>query len=150
MEILQTLVQVSTEITSTLRLDRVLQSVVNSPQAVIPYERCAIALDIRGRMHLRAVSGMASIPAGDVTVDRLRRLIEWLADIALPIHIAQHDEDLEHSDPIVRERFREYFAESGYRGFYAVPLADDQGPPGHPVLRKQRSRFPQLRAFRDD
>jgi RND family efflux transporter MFP subunit len=127
-EILQTLVQVSTEITSTLRLDRVLQSVVNSPQRVIPYERCAIALDIRGRMQLSAVSGMANIPAGDVTVGRLRRLLEWLADVNLPLRVKrQEGNTIEHPEPIVRERFREYFAESGYGGFYAVPLADDQG-----------------------
>jgi len=41
LEILEALVKVSSEITSTLRLDRLLQIIVNSPQNVLPYELCA-------------------------------------------------------------------------------------------------------------
>jgi len=44
--ILEALVRVSSEITSTLRLDRLLQIIVNSPQNVLPYELCAIAWTI--------------------------------------------------------------------------------------------------------
>ena len=44
-EILETLNTVSHEITSTLNLERMLQTIVNAPQAVIPYERAAIALE---------------------------------------------------------------------------------------------------------
>ncbi len=60
-EILETLNNVSHEITSTLNLERMLQTIVNAPQAVIPYERAAIALDQRGRLKLSAVSGLAQI-----------------------------------------------------------------------------------------
>ncbi len=42
-EILETLVTVSHEITSTLNLERMLQTIVDAPQAVIPYQRAAIA-----------------------------------------------------------------------------------------------------------
>ncbi len=66
LEILQALVQVSSEITSTLRLERLLQIIVNSPQSVLPFERCSIALDNRGRLQLKAVSGMANIPGGRI------------------------------------------------------------------------------------
>lgn len=65
LEILKTLVHVSSEITSTLRLDRLLQIIVNSPQNVLPYERCSIGLDHRGRLQLKAVSGMSALPLGD-------------------------------------------------------------------------------------
>ena len=64
--------RVSSEITSTLRLDRLLQIIVNSPQNVLPYELCAIALDNRGHLQLKAVSGMASLPLGDAQVERLQ------------------------------------------------------------------------------
>ena len=53
-EILETLVKVSAEITSTLDLDRVLDAIVTGPGAVIPYERAAIALEDRGRLKVRA------------------------------------------------------------------------------------------------
>jgi GAF domain-containing protein len=79
LEILQALVQVSSEITSTLRLDRLLQIIVNSPQSVLPFERCSIALDTRGRLQLKAVSGMANIPVGEFQVERLRELLQWLS-----------------------------------------------------------------------
>ena len=60
-EILETLVTVSHEITSTLNLERMLQTIVNAPHAVIPYERAAIALEQRGRFKLTAVSGLTQV-----------------------------------------------------------------------------------------
>ena len=54
-EVLETLVTVSREITSTLNLERVLQTIVNAPQALIPYERAAIALQTAGKYKLSAV-----------------------------------------------------------------------------------------------
>ena len=64
-EIMETLVRVSQEITSTLSLDRVMQAIVNTPQAVIPYERAAILLEQHGKPRLSAVSGQTEINRGD-------------------------------------------------------------------------------------
>src|SRR5437870_6252134 len=74
-EILETLVKVSQEITSTLNLERVLQAVVNGPQAVIPYERAAIALEQHGRLNLKAISGMPVVNPGDPDISRLNDLL---------------------------------------------------------------------------
>ena len=79
LEILEALVHVSSEITSTLRLDRLLQIIVNSPQNVLPYELCAIALDYRGRLQLKAISGMANLPMGDIAVERAGDLVRYLS-----------------------------------------------------------------------
>lgn len=127
LEILEALVHVSSEITSTLRLDRLLQIIVNSPQSVLPFERCAIALDQRGRLQLKAVSGMASIPAGDATVEQLRGLLTWLSNRDETLLVRQHSEDPEHAEAGVREYLKKYFEESGIRAIYALPLSDDQG-----------------------
>ncbi len=99
LEILQALVQVSSEITSTLRLERLLQIIVNSPQSVLPFERCSIALDNRGRLQLKAVSGMADIPAGEVQVERLRELLQWLSTYDRQLLIRQHEEEPETEEP---------------------------------------------------
>ena len=40
-----------------------LQTIVNAPQAVIPYERAAIALEQRGRFKLSAVTGVTQLNA---------------------------------------------------------------------------------------
>jgi GAF domain-containing protein len=130
LEILQALVQVSSEITSTLRLDRLLQIIVNSPQSVLPFERCSIALDNRGRLQLKAVSGMANIPVGEFQVERLRELVQWLSSYDRQLLIRQHEEEPETEDARVRAAIGKHFEASGYRALFALPLSDDQGRVG--------------------
>jgi len=128
LEILEALVRVSSEITSTLRLDRLLQIIANSPQNVLPYELCAIALDHRGRLELKAVSGMASLPLGDVQVERIKELLRWLSAQTDILHLRQHEESERSADlpaPVVH-----HFEETGYRALYSLPLTDDQGRVG--------------------
>jgi len=129
-EILETLVKVSTEITSTLNLDRVLHAVVTMPSAVVGYERAAIALEERGKLRLRAVSGMDEVQAGDPDVERLRELLDWVSISSGPLHISQHENEINADREETRAKFERYFAESGMRGFYALPLADDEGRVG--------------------
>src|SRR6202789_2367738 len=130
LEILEALVHVSSEITSTLRLDRLLQIIVNSPQSVLPCERCSIALDNRGRLQLKAVSGMANIPAGDLQLEHLRELLQWLSTYDRQLLIRQHEQEPETEDAQVRTAIGKHFESSGYRALFALPLADDQGRVG--------------------
>jgi RND family efflux transporter MFP subunit len=128
LEILQALVHVSAEITSTLRLDRLLKIIVNSPQNVLPYERCSIALDHRGTLQLKAVSGMANIPMGDALVDRLLELVRWLSPQSSTFHLrctGDATQDSELPDEVAR-----HFEATGYGALYSLPLADDQGRVG--------------------
>jgi RND family efflux transporter MFP subunit len=127
LEILKALVRVSGEITSTLRLDRLLGIIVNSPQNVLPYERCSIALDQRGKLQLKAVSGLATLPLGDFTVEQLNRLMRWLSNESELVYLRQAESE-EPSD--LPAPVAEYFAATGYRALYAIPLVDDQGRVG--------------------
>jgi transcriptional regulator with GAF, ATPase, and Fis domain/multidrug resistance efflux pump len=127
LEILEALVRVSSEITSTLRLDRLLQIIVNSPQNVLPYEVSAIALDNRGRLQLKAISGMASLPMGDAQVDRLQDLIRWLSSQEGALRLSLHEDE---PDPEMPSAVTQYFEQTGYRGLFSLPLADDQGRVG--------------------
>ena len=130
LEILEALVRVSSEITSTLRLDRLLQLIVNSPQGVLPFETCAIALDSRGRLQLKAVSGMASLPMGDAQVERLQELLRWLSSEPSSLHLKQTEESGEEGKPDLPAAVLRHFEETGYRGLYSLPLTDDQGRVG--------------------
>ncbi len=130
LEILKALVHVSTEITSTLRLDRLLGIIVNSPQHVLPYERCAIALDHRGKLQLKAVSGMAALPLGDITVERLNQLARWLSEQTELVHLRRLENENERKQEDLPAPVAEYFAATGFRALYAIPLADDQGRVG--------------------
>ncbi len=129
-EILETLVKVSAEITSTLDLDRVLDAIVTGPGAVIPYERAAIALEERGRLKLRAVTGIIRINPQDPNVVRLQDLLEWASLSKEEVSFSQHGDQFEDPRPETQAKLGKYFSETGMRGFYAVPLADDDGRVG--------------------
>jgi GAF domain-containing protein len=130
LEILEALVRVSSEITSTLRLDRLLQIIVNSPQNVLPFELCAIALDNRGRLQLKAISGMSSLPFGDARVEQLHELIRWISPYDDTQHIRQRNESADDPQQELPLEVVSHFAATGYCALYSLPLVDDQGRVG--------------------
>ena len=129
-EILEALVKVSAEITSTLDLDRVLDAIVTGPGAVIPYERAAIALEERGRLKVRAITGIVRINPQDPNVVRLQELLEWASLSNDAVSFAQHGDEFQDPRQETQAKLGKYFSETGMRGFYAVPLADDDGRVG--------------------
>jgi RND family efflux transporter MFP subunit len=129
-EILETLNTVSHEITSTLNLERMLQTIVNAPQAVIPYERAAIMLAQGGRFKLSAVTGMTQVNADSPEIAPLNEILQWAAMSEETIHVGQHGEQIDSDREETRAKFKKYFADSGMRGFYARPLNDDTGRVG--------------------
>lgn len=129
-EILETLVTVSHEITSTLNLERMLQTIVNAPQAVIPYERAAIALEQRGRFKLSAVTGLTQVNADAPDIAPLNGILQWAALAEEIVNVRQHGDEIDSDREETRAKFKQYFAESGMRGFYALPLNDDTGRVG--------------------
>lgn len=76
-EILETLVHVSREITSTLNLEHVLQTIVNAPQAVIPYDRAGIALEQHGKYRLSAVTGVTELDPESTELAPLNEVLRW-------------------------------------------------------------------------
>lgn len=129
-EVLETLVTVSHEITSTLNLERMLQTVVNAPQAVIPYERAAVALEHHGKYKLNAVTGVAQLDSGAPEIAPLNNILRWALLAEEVIHVKQHGDEISDPRPETQAKFRAYFEETGMRGFYATPLSDDTGRVG--------------------
>ena len=129
-EILETLNTVSHEITSTLNLERMLQTIVNAPQAVIPYERAAIMLEHNGRFKLSAVTGLTQVNTDAPDVAPLNEILQWAALSEEVIHVRQRGEEIDSDREETRAKFKKYFADSGMRGFYARPLNDDTGRVG--------------------
>ena len=129
-EVLETLVTVSHEITSTLNLERMLQTIVNAPQAVIPYERAAIALEQRGKFKLSAVTGLTQVNADAPDIAPLNGILQWAALAEEVVNVRQHGEEITSDREETRAKFKHYFQASGMRGFYALPLNDDSGRVG--------------------
>jgi len=126
-EILEALVKTSAEITSTLDLDRVLQAIVNGPSAVVVYERAAIALDQRGGVELKAVSGTTQLNVDDPQYRALREILPWGAILSEPLLVTQRGEEIDSDREETRAKFRDYFAQTGMRGCYLMPLVDEEG-----------------------
>ena len=129
-EILEALVKTSGEITSTLDLDRVLQAIVNGPASVVSYERACIALDQRGAIQLKAVSGGTQLNADDPQYRGLREILQWAAILNQPMLVTQHGEEINSDREETRAKFREYFAETGMRSCHLLPLVDEEGRVG--------------------
>jgi RND family efflux transporter MFP subunit len=129
-EILEMLVTVSHEITSTLNLERVLQTIVNAPQAVIPYERAAVALEQGGKYKLSAVTGVTQVDAGAPDIAPLNDILRWALLSEEVVNVRQHGDKVDAAREETRAKFKSYFETSGMRAFYAIPLTDDTGRVG--------------------
>jgi len=129
-QILETLVAVSNEITASLNLERMLQTMVNAPQAVFPYERAALALDNRGSFKLSSVTGVNQLNVDAPEIAPLNSVLQWAALAGDVLHVRQQEEAVDAPRPETRAKFEKYFAETGMRAFYAVPLNDDTGRVG--------------------
>jgi len=129
-EILETLVTVSHEITSTLNLERVLQTIVNAPQAVIPYERAGIGLEQRGKFRLCAVTGLTQVDPDAPEFAPLNEILKWALLSEGPVHVRQHGDEIDNPREETRAKFHKYFQETGLRAFYSIPLRDDTGRVG--------------------
>lgn len=140
-EILETLVTVSHEITSTLNLERMLQTIVNAPQAVIPYDRAAIALERRGRFKLSAVTGLAQVNTDAPDIAPLNEILQWAALSEEVIHVRQVGEEVDAEREETRAKFEKYFRATGRRAFYAMPLSDDTGRVGVLSLESNDADF---------
>lgn len=128
--VLEMLVTVSREITSTLNLERVLQTIVNAPQALIPYERAAIGLQQGGKYKLAAVSGVTQLDASSPEIAPLNDILRWTLLSSEVVHIRQHGDEIDATREETRAKFKSYFETSGMRAFYAIPLHDDTGRVG--------------------
>lgn len=140
-EILETLVSISHEITSTLNLERVLQVVVNGPQRIMTYDRAAVAMERKGRLQLKAVSGMLEIVNTDPQIRLLREALEFASQYDKPLYVVARGDTVEADREETQQKFLNYFRESNVRAWYSVPLADDQGRLGVLVFESTNPDF---------
>ena len=128
---LDALLAVSREITSTLDLDRVMQTIVNATAALIPYERCGIGIFQKGRLRLGAISGAAEVNRQDPGVRRMDDLLQWVFLSGTDAAVTQTVDGAITADrPETEEKFRAIFRETGLRSFFGLLLKDEEGKLG--------------------
>src|SRR5215831_17633758 len=147
-EELDALLVVSREITATLDLDRVMQSIVNATAALIQYDRCSIAIMDRGRLRIGAISGALEIDRRSPEIQRLEELLQWVFLSGSDVNVtAGEDGKLVADRAETEEKFRAFFSESGLKAFYAAILKDEEGKLGilgfecrEPILFDEETR----------
>ncbi|HYE63980.1 MAG TPA: GAF domain-containing protein [Pyrinomonadaceae bacterium] len=138
---LQALLRTSREITSSLDLDRMLTVVVNQVATIIPFDRCAIALQTKGRYEIDAIAGEAEVNSKDPRVKAWNEIINWAGQMGAELYISEQDGEIDSNRIETREKFRAHFNASGMRSFYALPLTDEEGQLGVLALESQTPRF---------
>ncbi|HEY7113043.1 MAG TPA: GAF domain-containing protein [Thermoanaerobaculia bacterium] len=130
-EELDALLAVSREITATLDLDKVMQTIVNATAALITYDRCAIGILEKGKMRLGAISGANEVDRSKPEVKRLEELLQWVFFSGQNVSVTQTPDGALTADrPETEEKFRAVFEETGLRSFHAALLADEEGKLG--------------------
>ena len=138
---LQSLLRISREITSTLDLDRILAVVVNQLAALIPLDRCAIALNNRGRFQIAAIAGESEVRQKDPKVKALSDMMDWSGQAGAEMYLSEIDGQINSDRTETREKLRAYFAENGMRSFFSTPLSDEEGVLGVLVLESKVPNF---------
>lgn len=140
--VLDALLSISREITSTLDLDHVLTTVVHQASTVVPFDKCVIGLFDRDRFLLGAVSGEKEVPKTR-EMDRLRSIIEWVSGQEGPVAADQYEDGwrTEPEEFGLRGQVSGFLEEHGYSGFYVLPLRDDQGALGAIALLSGDAEF---------
>jgi len=131
-EELDALLAVSREITATLDLDRVMNTVVNATSALIAFDRCAVAIMQRGKVRVGAVSGVSELNRSAPSSRRTETRLELVFFGGQPFSVTlEEDGELRGTDrPETEEKFRSFFEESGMHSYQAVILQDDEGKLG--------------------
>ncbi|HXY79601.1 MAG TPA: GAF domain-containing protein, partial [Candidatus Bathyarchaeia archaeon] len=138
--VLDALLKISQEITSTLDLDHVLTAVVHQAGSIVPFDRCVIGFFDRGRFALGAVSGETEVPKTR-EMDDLSERLEWVATRSEPVAADQHSDGWDVEPEEARPQIVSFLEKNGYGGFYALPLRDDQGALGSIALLSGEADF---------
>ena len=138
--ILDALLTISQEITSTLNLDHVLTTVVNQSANVVPFDTCAIGFFDRNRFVIGAVSGEADIPKTP-EMEELRGVMEWAANQAGPVSADEYENGWQVEPEEAEARLVPVLKSRDLSGFYAIPLRDDQGILGVIALLSRDAEF---------
>lgn len=138
---LQSLLRISKEITSTLDLDRILAVVVNQLATLIPLDRCAIALNNKGRFQIAAIAGESDVRQKDPKVKALAEMMDWAGQAGTEMYLSEVDCQINSDRTETREKLRAHFAANGIHSFFTTPLSDEEGALGVLVLESKVPNF---------
>ena len=127
---LAVLLEISQEITGTLDLDRVLQSVVNLASRALDFDRGAVGLYEKGKCDIRAVAGQEKVDPDDPRLQDLVARAEWAVRRGEPLYLSDRDEPASDAERLFVTIFGQDLANDQVRSALYLPLKDEEGALG--------------------
>jgi GAF domain-containing protein len=124
---LAVLLEISREITATLDLDRVLQSVVNLASRALNFDRGAVGLYEKGKCDIRAVAGQEKADPDDPGLRDLIARAEWAAGRGEPLYLTDRDDPASDAERLFITVFGQDLANDQVRSALYLPLRDEEG-----------------------
>jgi GAF domain-containing protein len=135
------LLDISREITATLDLDRVLQSVVNLASRALDFDRAAVALYDKGKCEIRAVAGQETADPKDPRLQDLVARTEWAAGRGEALYLSNRDEPGSDAERMFITIFGPDLAAEDLRSGLYLPLRDEEGVLGVLAFESAKADF---------
>ena len=135
------LLEISREITSTLDLDRVLQSVVNLASKALPFDRGAVGLYEKGHCDIRAVAGQDTVDPKDPRLLDLVARAEWAAGRGEPLYLSDREDPTSDAERLFVTIFGQDLGNHQVRSGLYLPLKDEEGVLGVLVFESSSPDF---------
>jgi len=138
---LAVLLEISREITGTLDLDRVLQSVVNLAGKALPFDRGAVGLYEKGHCDIRAVAGQETVDPKDPRLLDLVARVEWAAGRGEPLYLSDREDPGSDAERLFVTIFGQDLTTDQVRSGLYLPLKDEEGVLGVLVFESSSPDF---------
>lgn len=138
---LATLLEISREITSTLDLDRVLQSVVNLASRALTFDQASIGLYHKEVCEIRAIAGEEQVDVKSERVQRLATWGEWVARRGEVFYLTNRDDPASDAERAFVTAFGEDLDAEGLKSGLYLPLKDEQGTLGVLMFESKQPEF---------
>src|SRR5947209_3802576 len=138
---LAVLLEISREITATLDLDRVLQSVVNLASRAFSFDQAAVGLRAKAGCEIRAIAGRDQVDAKSEQTRRLAGRGAWALERGETFYIRDRAQPVTDAEQAFVAAFGEDLeADEVASGLY-LPLKDEEGPLGVLLFEAKRTDF---------
>ncbi|MGE3524778.1 MAG: GAF domain-containing protein [Gemmatimonadales bacterium] len=135
------LLEISREITATLDLDRVLQTVVNLAARAITFDRGAVALVDRGRWEVRAIAGQDTVDPRDPLATGFAERAAWAGSRGEPFYLPDLSAPAGEAAQAFASTSGESLREAEIRSVLYLPLQDEEGRLGVLLFESTKPEF---------
>ena len=138
---LAVLLEISREITATLDIDRVLQSVVNLASKALDFDLGAVGLYEKGKCDIRAVAGRETVDPEDPSLRDLIARAEWAAGRGETLYLTDRDDPASDAERLFVTIFGQDLTTDQVRSGLYLPLKDEEGVLGVLVFESGSPEF---------